>query len=514
MASDGAVPAPPPPAPPAAAEATALGAEAVPASEPVPAVPQEGGAEPMDTSIGAAAGATEVAPEPPKVPEPPKELEEPAADIAGPTLTQEAGFNTEDTTMNVVPSQRGNLLMMLTDGGMQYLLAGARANVGMKAGRYFYEVRIVEILDPYDSQGQYTRVVHPRNLLRLGFGTSTSSLLLGDSEEEPISFQQLEGHFIHSRNWTPGVTQRFGRDQVMAVLLNLDPKSPNANTISLFRDGIRVSQPMPLPENLKGKTLFPIVTFRNITLSMNLGGPPKADFPFKCHMLGKGSLQDRAESEPVFQIFWKDLEVAKAKVASDGKFEVLFPILLPDEGTFDAVDLFLQQHPEYTELSDRMILEWCEKSGIQRSRGYQWRPLALVTELDNFSIRRALRSIAPAQKRIGVVNSAAGKDLELLSRFAGFKKIAQVLVGDPTSEFKKRTQQLILRDKQEKSDVEFKAKQAEEIKKYQMLLKEKELERAAKKARREQEKKAEEERRAAAGEEAPDQEMKPEDGAG
>jgi len=239
---------------------------------------------------------------------------------------------------------------------------------------------------------------------------------------------------------------------------------------------------------------------------LNFGPTPKADFPFKCHMLGKGAM--------------KDLHVAKAKIPKDGKFEVLFPVLLPDEGTFDAVNLFLQQHPEYTELSDRMVLEWCEKSGITRNKGYQWRSSndkpemsTGVSELDNFSVRRILRSIAPAQKRNFVLmevksNLLPAERKELLSRFSGFKKTAQVMVGDPVTEFKKKIQELILRDKQEKSDAEFKQKQAEEVRKYQAQLKEKELERAAKKAKREAEKKAEEEQRAA-GEEAPDQEMKP-----
>eukprot|EP00435_Cladocopium_sp_Y103_P012722 s4613_g3.t1 len=300
MASDGA--APPTSAAEAPAPADVPEAAAAPAES---ADPQEASAVAMDTTEAATATEAQAAPEPPKVPEPPKELEESAADITGPTLKAEVAFNTEDTTMNVMPSQRGNLLMMLTDGGMQYLLAGARANVGMKAGRYFYEVRIVEILDPFDAQGPYSRVVQPRNLLRLGFCTSASSLFVGDTEDS-VGFDS-EGHFIHSRTFSAGATQRFGRDQVMGVLLNLDASSANANTISLFRDGMRASQPMPLPENLKGKTLFPAVTFRNISLSLNFGPAPKADFPFKCHMLGKGAMQD--------------LEIAKATSPKDGKFE-------------------------------------------------------------------------------------------------------------------------------------------------------------------------------------------------
>eukprot|EP00441_Pelagodinium_beii_P017504 CAMPEP_0197667450 /NCGR_PEP_ID=MMETSP1338-20131121/66452_1 /TAXON_ID=43686 ORGANISM="Pelagodinium beii, Strain RCC1491" /NCGR_SAMPLE_ID=MMETSP1338 /ASSEMBLY_ACC=CAM_ASM_000754 /LENGTH=90 /DNA_ID=CAMNT_0043246689 /DNA_START=9 /DNA_END=278 /DNA_ORIENTATION=+ len=67
-------------------------------------------------------------------PEPEKELEADAA-AAKPFLKAgQCGFNTEDTTMNVMPTANGKLLMTLSDGGFQYLLAGARGNVGVKAG--------------------------------------------------------------------------------------------------------------------------------------------------------------------------------------------------------------------------------------------------------------------------------------------------------------------------------------------------------------------------------------------
>ncbi|CAJ1331247.1 unnamed protein product [Effrenium voratum] len=499
MSQDGA----PPPPPPGPAD------EAMPAA-PAESAPQEGeqapGAAPAAPAAPAQEGAeaAQDAPAPPKAPEPPKELEEDAPALAGAALSREVGFNTEDTTMNVMPSQRGNLLMALTDSGMQYLLAGARANVGMKAGRYLFEVKIVEILEPVDSQGPHSRVVQPRNLLRLGFSTSNSSLFMGETEDS-VCFDS-EGRFAHNRTVTVP-SQKFGRDQVMGVLLNLDASGPNANTISLFRDGVRVSQPQPLPEALKGKALFPTLNYRNVSLSFNFGPTPKAELPFKCHMIGKAAVAD--------------VQVVEPKVAKDGKFEVMFPVLLPDEGTFDWVDLFLQQHPEYTELSDRMILDWCEKSGIQRSRGYRWRTcndkpdMSMgVPELDTMQVRRVLRSIAPVQRRNFLVvevksNLTLSERKELLARFPHFKKTAQVLIGDPTADFKKRTPELMLKLKQEKADAEFKVKQAEEIRKYQAEKAAKEGERAAKKARKEAERKAEEERRAAAGEEAPDQEMKP-----
>ena len=60
-----------------------------------------------------------------------------------PTINAAVGFGV-DATLNVVPAMQGKagsglplyipqVLMALTEGGMQYLIAGARANIAMKA---------------------------------------------------------------------------------------------------------------------------------------------------------------------------------------------------------------------------------------------------------------------------------------------------------------------------------------------------------------------------------------------
>merc|ERR1712139_68060 len=107
---------------------------------------------------------------------------------------------------------------------------------------------------------------------------------------------------------------------MVGVLLNLDEKSENANTISLFRDGRRASQPQPLPEELKGKHLFPAVSFQRCTVHFNFGSPAVA-LPFTCRGVGEATL--------------KDALVTKYETPADGKYTALFPVCLPDEGTFD-----------------------------------------------------------------------------------------------------------------------------------------------------------------------------------
>merc|ERR1719191_587624 len=77
-------------------------------------------------------------------PEEVKELEEDAPNEKGPKIQEEISFLVPDTTMNVMPSTVGNILMPITEGGVAHLVAGARASVGVKSGRYMFEAKIIE----------------------------------------------------------------------------------------------------------------------------------------------------------------------------------------------------------------------------------------------------------------------------------------------------------------------------------------------------------------------------------
>merc|ERR1712226_615473 len=68
--------------------------------------------------------------------------------------------------------------------------------------------------------------------------------------------------------------KRAERDRKKAEELNLDANSPNANTISMFSGGVRCCQPQSLPESLKGKTLYPVVCFKNVALQVHFGPEP------------------------------------------------------------------------------------------------------------------------------------------------------------------------------------------------------------------------------------------------
>ena len=318
-----------------------------------------------------------------------EELEKDAVALKGAKLKDKITFLTQDTTLNVVLSSNSSLLLPLSDGGVRHLLAGARSNVGLKNGRYMFEAKIVEQV----SRAEESNKPHPKFVLRVGFSTAASSPLMGN-DETSVCFD-MEGFIMHNKEKTSlGMGARYGKGSIVAVVLNLEKASPNHNTISLFRDGKRVTKPQALPSALQGKPLYPTVTYRNLAVALSFGPQPQAPLPFTCHMpqLATAAQATLTEAE------------------KETEYEVLFPICLPDQGGFDWLDSFKKKNPKYTEISDRMLLDWAEKSGIYAPKGVgsNDKPDLRfgIPEMDDMSIRRMIHSIAPLQKRNYIVMEA------------------------------------------------------------------------------------------------------------
>ncbi|CAE6956401.1 HNRNPUL1 [Symbiodinium natans] len=73
-----------------------------------------------------------------------------------------------------------------------------------------------------------------------------------------------DGGLLFNRKRVPLLEAKYGPESTVAVVLNLDPESPNMNTMSLYRDGQRLADPQTLPESLQGKALFPTLTYKNM----------------------------------------------------------------------------------------------------------------------------------------------------------------------------------------------------------------------------------------------------------
>lgn len=438
-----------------------------------------------------------------------KELEQDAPEDGRSRVEPEqVGFNMAEATMNALPTSNGKILMTLNEGGLQYLLASVRATAGVKAGRYMFEAKIVETLNPAETPGGQGRAPAPRHLVRLGFSLAGSSVVLADTEDS-ICFDS-EGFFVHGKKRTKAA-QKFSRDHIVAVLLNLDAASPNANTISLFKDGVRVSDPQPIPQALRDKALTPTITYKNVTLQVNFGPHAFVPLPFSCRTLRDAAAADLELSTPT---------------ADGKKCEVVFPIGLPDHGLFDWADQFLAEHPDFTELSDRKTIEWATKSGFWRPKGQgksdkgsNDKPFCSfgVPMMDDLSARNVISRIAPMLRRNFMVmdmgaNLVPSERQLALRRFRAphFKKVAVVAMGEPDEKYRAYVRDLFLKEKTVKVEAE-KRKRAAEKERVRLLEEKKRKAEQAKREREAKQRKKLKQEAQARGEEVPDSEPEAEE---
>eukprot|EP00927_Polykrikos_kofoidii_P071813 TRINITY_DN68021_c0_g1_i1.p1 TRINITY_DN68021_c0_g1~~TRINITY_DN68021_c0_g1_i1.p1 ORF type:complete len:946 (+),score=162.80 TRINITY_DN68021_c0_g1_i1:62-2899(+) len=398
------------------------------------------------------------------------------------------------TSFNAVPSHGGRVLLSLADGGLHHLLAAARANVGVKQGRYMFEVHPLEgarckpEAHPPKGHGKDGRappppVVSSRPYFAVGFSSTKSALFLGD-DANSCGFDS-NGNFLQDGDQIR-VGQRIpmtDHRKAFGLLLNLDPSSANANTLSFFCDGRRLCPPQPLPEALKGRTLFPTVNYKHVTLRMNFGPDLIAPLSFRCSTLASAA-QDDVEI-PVGQN-------GNQKLPAD----ILFPVGLPDEGTFEWLNTFLDENPSYTELSDRSLLEWARRTGLQRAKGYKARNsndrpgMELgIAEFDNATVKRTLATMATNLGRSCVVmevrnNLLAAERRKMLDHYSGpeYRRVAMVVMGEPPAAWKAAVQERTLAEKRRKVANDVRTKRREEEKNAEGEVSEEPLEDAVKKA--------------------------------
>ncbi|CAK0813619.1 unnamed protein product, partial [Prorocentrum cordatum] len=110
------------------------------------------------------------------------------------------------------------------------------------------------------------------------------------------------------------------------------------------------------------------------------------------------------------------------------------------------------------ELSDRKVLEWASNSGLHRrgnnasndKPGMQFG----VPMMDDMSVQNTLAAVTPALRRDFMVlelrdNLLAAERKKLLARFpaSDFKRVAVVVMGEPSKEYKEKVQAQLLSEK-------------------------------------------------------------------
>merc|ERR1712048_801270 len=117
-------------------------------------------------------------------------------------------------------------------------------------------------------------------------------------------------------------------------------------------------------------------------------------------------------------------------------------------GTFDWLDGFLEKNKQYVELSDRKIIDWARKSGLNPKGGQTGsndKPKINlgVQGLDDLSASKIIKTVAPLVPRHYVVmevksNLVEAERIANVKKFTSksFSKKALVVMGEPSAAHK------------------------------------------------------------------------------
>lgn len=270
-----------------------------------------------------------------------KVFEETERDVKG-DRKKRGGFeppmrvNPHDTTINCLVDEEQQIISCVQGEGFNQLIAQARTNYGVKKGRFFWEMQFFEVQHGFD----------------FNFGVSLPGAKWVGGEQS-IAF----GHYckVQANGETIAEDKTKSRhvtkEDVIGILLNtLDAKDVgkvNSNTISIFVNGERASEPIPLPEDMVGKVLFPHMSFKNCTIHINFGSLKKPP---------TFSVQTFTQAATT--------ELERSKLGDDVD-KVAPKIVCPIGRQEGWVEEYVKESKEqFLELTESYFKEWLEQSNL------------------------------------------------------------------------------------------------------------------------------------------------------
>jgi hypothetical protein len=301
-------------------------------------------------------------------------------------------INAADSTINCLIDVESGILSHADVDQLGTLLAQARGNAGVKKGRYYYEV---QILSQTASKFEFN----------IGVSTAKAQWVAG---EDSIAFD----NFSNCRTNEEVLVKKgkmIKKSDVIGILLNMDAKMANKMTISLFINGERRSDPIPLPDKLQKESLFPHISFKGCVLGVNFGAQ-LVNLPFTVSM-------------------WGSLAATEGEASKTSKLsnpQVIVPIGKECTNEVDAIVKKCDGH--FLKMDTEFLDQWAKVSGVHKKNESHFgikcfdsptemlpwiraKSQSVVWGLGNnlFSVERqkVLKGL-PDHKKIAVVGDVAG----------------------------------------------------------------------------------------------------------
>lgn len=346
--------------------------------------------------------------------------------VYGRDVSHAPGIALDDynSDLNFVIESDGVTGSSLHNDGFEYMWAGARATHGVKTGKVYFEVSVLEKLPVTMPQTE----TNP-HVVRLGWSVDRANLQVG---EDNLSFGYGGTGKASVNNKFFNYGEPYTSGDIISCYIDLDA---NPGVVLYSKNGKYLGVAFHLDHSANGQTFFPHVTVKNMRLRINFG-----------------QLQSYFHSLEGFCFLTRLppnlLERGSTGPMSREQCEIIMMVGLPGCGKTVWANRYLKDHPEkkFNILGTNSIMDRMKVMGLMRKRNYHCRWDTLIKRASD--ILNKVFKIAERKNRnyiLDQTNVYFSARRRKMNNFKGFHRVAAVIVNS-NEVLKERTE---MREKEE-----------------------------------------------------------------
>ncbi|XP_032230526.1 heterogeneous nuclear ribonucleoprotein U-like protein 1 isoform X2 [Nematostella vectensis] len=291
--------------------------------------------------------------------------------------------------------------------GFDYMWAGARASHGVKSGKIFFEVTVLDKL-PVDLPETETTP----HVVRVGWSVDSANLQVG---EDALSYGYGGTAKCSVSNKFFDYGERYSSNDIITCYIDLDA-SPKC--IFFAKNGLYLGVAFRLGPEAYNKAFYPHVTVKNMRVRVNFGGFA----PYFPPIQGFRMIEDA--EQPL-------LIPGTRGPASQRDCQVIMMVGLPGAGKTYWAEKYVKDHPEkkFNILGTNAIMDKMKVMNLARRHNYHGRWDALIKQASD--ILNKVLKIAERKNRnyiLDQTNVYPNARRRKMNNFRGFHRIAAVLV--------------------------------------------------------------------------------------
>ncbi|EAR93035.2 SPRY domain protein (macronuclear) [Tetrahymena thermophila SB210] len=189
-----------------------------------------------------------------------------------------------DFELNI--NEEGNIVRSCQSAGFQLLMKQAKANYGIRSGRFMFEIKIIRYLDPEEFKGfnalAKNQIINDslkesKHLVRVGWSTQYAKTSTALGVDYDSCGYENSGTRYYAGNYKK-YGETFGPGDVIRCCIDLEGQN---KSFSFYKNGQFQGIAYRISNKQNDKAYFPSVNIRNAEIMFNFGNNQDELFPIK-----------------------------------------------------------------------------------------------------------------------------------------------------------------------------------------------------------------------------------------